>query len=359
MAHGLTSKDAMFSANGITPWHQLGVVLEGVPTEEEAIKLANFDFTVGVRPLYIPSGDGFNVTHVPSQVGQAVVRNEDGHVYAIVGGRFTLALQPADTIRWFRTSFGDLVTLETAGTLLDRTRCFASGQVKDHDLRAEIVKGDEVRRYVMLAHGYASDFSYFAGPTDIRPVCKNTVGAAISEGSMFKIRHTKSAAIRLENVGKTLAKFIEAFHKNVEAWRHLAKVRFTEEEAKTYISEIFPKPKKTKADVYAPPAGVALLDDLLGAKAEAAEKEADECDEIIDRVWNEVMELHESGMGADIPGVRGSYWGLYNAAVEYKQYVQGRGDAGLTDKRLAAVAFGSTWNQMAVQKALDFAKYGS
>ena len=57
----------------------------------------------------------------------------------------------------------------------------------------------------------------------------------------------------------------------------------------------------------------------------------------------------ETGKGADIAGVRGTYWGAYNALSEYLNYTKGRNG----NNRMDSLWFGQ--NKTMSQKALDTA----
>jgi hypothetical protein len=52
MPSEILENDFMFSGRGIVPWHEIGVVLDGVLTSEEAIKAAKLTWTVEQSPVY-------------------------------------------------------------------------------------------------------------------------------------------------------------------------------------------------------------------------------------------------------------------------------------------------------------------
>ena len=62
-----------------------------------------------------------------------------------------------------------------------------------------------------------------------------------------------------------------------------------------------------------------------------------------------VTQLFETGKGSDIAGVRGTYWGAYNALTEYLNYSKGRNE----NNRMDSLWFGQ--NKTMSQKALDTA----
>ena len=52
MPSGITATDGMMYT-GATPWHKLGVQLDGEATAAEAIAAAQMDWTVITKPVYV------------------------------------------------------------------------------------------------------------------------------------------------------------------------------------------------------------------------------------------------------------------------------------------------------------------
>ncbi|GHU30274.1 hypothetical protein FACS1894172_03210 [Spirochaetia bacterium] len=52
MASGIMENDWMFSGRGVVPWHEIGTVLDGVPSSREAIKAAKLEWTVNQTPVF-------------------------------------------------------------------------------------------------------------------------------------------------------------------------------------------------------------------------------------------------------------------------------------------------------------------
>ena len=65
MAHELNfnqlNKTWSFASNAQKAWHDLGQVVDGAMTAEEAIKLANLDYTVEKADVFMKSQDDTNV----------------------------------------------------------------------------------------------------------------------------------------------------------------------------------------------------------------------------------------------------------------------------------------------------------
>ena len=113
MAHGITEKDTMFSANGIRPWHGLGTVIQDCPNSEEAIRLANLGWDVIQEPVYLSDG-----SEVPSYL--ANIRNDTHDVLGMDRGKYTISqnkecFQFVDNL--IQNTKGIECKYETAGSL--------------------------------------------------------------------------------------------------------------------------------------------------------------------------------------------------------------------------------------------------
>jgi hypothetical protein len=255
------------------------------------------------------------------------------------------------------------------------------------DSHADIVPGDTNYQHLLLANGHDGTMAIHVGRVRTRVVCANTLRGALDEGTTMRVRHTASASETLDDIRDVMRAEHAAFAKDCEAYRELARCQVTSARLREYVKAVFPasfkRPEEYKraktvggkvwraeesaakhsGPAYVPPTGASLLDDLLGASEPvASEASAIEAasDDLISPIYDRMVELVETGRGSDIPGVRGTMWGAYNAAVEYVQYEAGRGAPGFNDKRADSMLFGTgaTANGLALQKALDFAKYG-
>ena len=96
---------------------------------------------------------------------------------------------------------------------------------------------------------------------------------------------------------------------------------------------------------------------LSNAKSASAfyEVEGDRSDEAsYSTTKKRIVELFEGGRGTDIQGVKGSWWGLYNAVIEYLDYHKGRE----LNNRLNAVFYGDSMKKSvkALELALDMSQ---
>lgn len=93
----------------------------------------------------------------------------------------------------------------------------------------------------------------------------------------------------------------------------------------------------------------ALVTQLLGGvpRQEVVEQQLKDS-----RTLDTIRELFETGIGSDLPGSRGTYWGAYNAVTEFTTHHRGRSD----ENRLAAqLGDGAAINRRALTEAIKLA----
>ena len=368
MAHELGTTDTMFSVRE-TPWHKLGRVVHNAPTTADAIKLAGLDWKVSKAPMFLADG-----TAVDPKIATAVRRDTDGRILGVVGPRYE-PWQNESAFAWFDPflAAGE-ASLETAGSLRDGKRVWVLARIGHNgDSHAAIVPGDEVVNHMLIANGHDGSLAIHVGRVRTRVVCANTLRGALGEGSTLRVRHTKSAKETLDDVRDLMRAEHDAFSKDVEAFKGLARKQVTKASLREYVQSVFPDSFKSKEErdrarkskgvvgkVWTPPTGGSLVNDLLGSAPVGGDDYAAQIEEVGSEILDRVTQLVETGMGASIPGVRGTMWGAYNAVAEYLQYEAGRGDRGATEKRMDSMVFGgaATKNALALQKALGFGQYG-
>jgi len=301
---------------GSEPWHGLGEKLEDAPTISEAITASGLDWEVGTKDLITKDG-----VDVPAR---ATYRKSDGSILGVVGPRY-VPLQNKDAFEWFQP-FIDAgeCSLHTGGSLSGGQKVWALAQLNRDP--SEIVKGDEVQKFILLSNSHDGTTAIRVGYTPIRVVCVNTLAFAHkhNDSQLLRIRHTRSAATNLDNVRDIMDNINAQFEATAEQFRFLASRDFNQNDVKKYV--------KT----------------LLGC-----EKTVD--DDLKTRTSNTIRKVMETieGPKQDIPGVRGTWWAAYNGFNEYLNYEKGR----TTNNRVESLWFGQngTANQRALALATEYA----
>ncbi len=132
---------------------------------------------------------------------------------------------------------------------------------------------------------------------------------------------------RLEEVGKLIAEVNAAYAKAAEAFRQLAHVQVKSEAMLgQYLAALFPRSRAQEHAFATPPK------------------------------WEVVKRLFETREDLQLPGVRGTWWGAYNAVTAFEDYRKARDET--ADKRLDRVWFGrgADLKLRALDKALEMAK---
>lgn len=296
---------------GEPAWHGLGTVLESAPTIEEGIVAAGLDWNVTLADLvlkdeaHLVCNEGDAGDEEPRSIpARVTIRTSDNSILGVVGPEF-LPLQNIDAFKFFQPFIDDgSAKLEAAGSLRNGRRVWVLASIKQ---AAEVIAGDEVRNYVLLAHGHDGSLAIRVGFTMVRVVCANTLSASLDDdkSKLIRINHRKHAAKSLELVQGAMKLASQSFEANVETFKELARRDCTEALLKSYTREVF---------------GVGNANDEDASK----------------RIVASVLRLFESGRGTDIAGVRGTLWGAYNAVTEYLTHERGK----TADARVESAWFG-------------------
>lgn len=326
MAHLLEmigGKAQMFSVQK-TPWHGLGIILDQPPTAEDAIVAAGLNWEVEKKQSMFMDSHGL-LRNVDDQF--AVVRKTDQKLLGNAGKTWQ-PLQNKDAFKFFDpfVQAGE-ATYETAGSLEDGKRIWIMAKVKRQVI--EVVKGDEVEKFILLTNTHKAGCAVTGGLTPIRVVCNNTLtGAMMSKSSrLFRATHSHQMIQRLEDIQATIAQADKAFEQAADAYRMFAKKSLTKNIIEAFLSQTF------EFSINSDP-----------KKVSSREKSWEQ------KQTENIIRLMETGRGSDIKGVKGTVWGLYNAATEYISHEQGKNQ----DQRLKSAWFGAgmQMNERAFKSAL-------
>lgn len=300
MAHNLNinptnGKAAFASGNNQVAWHNLGQVVEGAMTAEQAIKLALLDYEVGLKPATIDVDKNFSIV-VPNNF--VTYRKDTNMPFGVVGNRYKI-VQNNEAFNFFDAIVGgDMAMYETAGALGNGERIFVSAKMPDF---IRIAGTDDLTEvYVLLTSSHDGSGSIIAAVTPVRVVCQNTLNAALGNTiSRVAIRHTTNAKKKLEEAHKLMGishKFVEELN---ECFNVLAKKKITDEQVRSLIEELFKSGKKEEVE-----------------GDENKEKESTRILNIRNKVW----EGYQEGVGQS--SIIGTAWGAYNGITHYLDHTQ-------------------------------------
>lgn len=344
MAHKLSFNNgkAEMAYSGETPWHNLGTRVEGLQTAVDMLRHAGLLWTVGTYPIYSALD---SVNAVP---GFRAIHREDNHkVLGIVSDRYA----PIQN-----TQAGDMMDalvaegnahVEVAGALDDGQRLWMLAHIPAD---FEVVKGDTVKPYVLLAWGHDGKHGLAAKLTPIRVVCDNTLTSALgdkwSKTADVYVKHTKTAVLRIEEAQRALGLIRTQVEQTAEAYQALAAKRLTADQAAGYFSTVFPQPDES---IVRGPAN----------KAPDARAHSERYEEAVER-WiaqqERLGQLYHEGAGSEM--ATGTAWGAYNAVTEYVDHVYPVLQSGkVSQARLQSAVLGSYADVKgrALQEALTLA----
>jgi phage/plasmid-like protein (TIGR03299 family) len=306
MAHQIYDGRMMYA--GETPWHGLGTALPANVTWAEAKELVGF-YEAIERPLFVP-GRGEELPDV-----KALVAGDDGRYLATVGIDYGVVQfdQLAEAV--MQACQGEAV-FHTAGLLGDRgERGFLTGELKRGAIK---VDRDEspLRPYFMAHTGHTGMHAASLVNCTTRPVCANTVGAALSERGGFRatIRHTSNADQAVKAAGLAFAKMVKGFEKFGELANLMARTNFSDLQFSRVLDDVAPMPNL----------------EVAGKRAvENAESKR-----------GRLTALNQGAMkGAS--GITGTAWGAFQAVTEYADHHAPRMLTADSGARLNSIVFGS------------------
>jgi len=219
MAHEveiINGKGQMFSGEGLTPWHSLGNVIEGLATAEEALKLAGLDWTVELQQLFMAAPDG-TLAMVPDRF--STTRSSDNKSLGIVSAGYHV-YQNVEAFSFLNaitdTGSGDAV-FSTAGSLFGGARTFMTLKIGDG---FTVGDNDAHDLYLMVTNSHDGSQAFTASATPIRAVCNNTVTLGLKEAkTKWTLRHKTQLDGKVHEAREALEmafKYEDAFAKEVE-----------------------------------------------------------------------------------------------------------------------------------------------
>lgn len=317
MAHDLMTrngKTAMFVVGDRdAAWHRLGQRTPNAVSWADAVRLADLDWSVVKKQMYARNPLG-KVVETPQF---ATFRTDDGAYLGCVGEGYQL-IQNSDMFTHVDAFLeaADGAHYESAGALGDGERIWCLARIPEADY--VIDGGDEHKAFLMCANSHDGSMSFLMKLVDTRVVCANTLAVAIGEnGASFRIRHTASAKVRMEEAKQVMQSVKREAIGLKTKMLALAERKVTRESVESIFDRLFPKPKDEKAST-------SRRDGTLA----------------------QVLELYEANDANAYPSVKGTGYNLLNAVTEFADhYRTARGNGSAPEQvavaRAESALFGS------------------
>lgn len=312
----------MFSVKE-TPWHGLGSVINEAPTIQEGITLAGLAWDVVVQSLLRP--DNTNV----DDFAKVFVRSDTNATLAVVGPN-THPLQNSHAFDFFQPFLDNKeCSLETAGSLDEGRKIWVMAKIQRPN--SEIVKGDEVVKFVLLSNSHDGTTAVRVGYTPIRVVCANTLAMAHADkaSKLIRVRHSKEVKNNVDNIRDIMNVADEAFEATAEQYRFLASRQINQADLRKYVKLVF---KLDEDDKKVSTRSINVLNEILKSHTdkiqlaqvrELVANMEDEKRKESESILGSVLANMEIGRGTDNMASRGTYWTAYNAVNEYLNYSKG------------------------------------
>lgn len=286
MAHNLYQNKMAFA--GEIPWHGLGTQFSEPFTTAQAIEAAGLGYEVTRENVYrLFNGQPIEVP------GKFVTINQDNQeILGLVGDRYEI-VQNRDAFGWFDEIAKETgARFTTAGALGVGERIWLMATLPDN---MTPLFGDEIKKNCLLTNTHDGSGAVTIRFTPIRVVCQNTLTASMRGSKEFiSLKHTESVRGRLQQTAMIVKEMNNHFTRLGETFNEMASLLIDDEWIEAYEERLFgPRPTQDASGVS-------------------------------QAVWQRRVNGFESrlsgGMGVDIPGVKGTRWGAYNAAVEWADY---------------------------------------
>ena len=294
---------------GEVPWHGLGTPVPKGATAEQMIRAAGLDWEVDSRP----ARGAREINKKKEYSRYEMVRlprprmDEQEVLLGVVSRRYQ-PLQNTEAFGFFDPIVEDgKAYFETAGALGEGERIWVMAKMPK---AIEIVRGDECTKYLLLSNTHSGDGSVIVKFTAVRVVCQNTLMLAMDDGQKaYRVRHSKQMQFRLDELAQFLSITQKVFLEAEKLFRQMARVQMTEERLEHYFEAVFPR--------------------SAGQKRSGKRPER----------WDSVREVFETQEDLQMPGVRGTLWGAYNAITRFEDYKQPQQEE-QPDQRLERIWFG-------------------
>lgn len=295
MAHGIETSFYV----GETPWHGLGVKLDGNSTVEQAVEASGLGWDVELVPLVTADAG-------EAAPARAVRGATDRRVLGVVGPAYH-SLQNRSAFTWFEPFLdAGLARMHTGGSLHGGKKVWLLAEIQRDPI--EVGPDDRIGKFVLLSNSHDGTTSVRVGFTPVRIVCANTLALAHADragSKLIRVRHTRRLADNLDAIHEVVNLADQAFTATAEQYRRLRDRGVNQNDLAKYVCQVF---------------------EIDGAALNGQQR----------RILESCFRLFEEGPGAREAGA--NLWGAYNSVTAYLSYERGNGQ----DSRLNSLWFGAS-----------------
>lgn len=297
-------------ARPVAIWNTVGTKVEGAMTAQEALTKGGLDWEVKLQPVKT-TFEGKSIV-IPGKF--APVRMSDGRPLGVVGASYR-PVQNIAALNFMDDIIGrGEAVYETVGNLGNGSLIWMLAKIPTSSTAV-----DPIERYLLMSTSHNGVSPVMVAAIDFRIWCANQIQAAIRKAkNKFRIRHTTNVELKMTEARKAFDGSVKYFNSMDEIFAKLKEIKFTELQL------------------------LALVEKVFAAEVADAEDRSKRQLTRLEGIQEQVINLSHSGMGTDLPGVKGTAWGAYNAVTEYLDHytvIKGSKKAGSAEERL----LGSQW----------------
>jgi phage/plasmid-like protein (TIGR03299 family) len=296
--------------NNQNAWHNLGIVKDTPEPARIAFASAKADFTVLRHPIYRSTeadddSDSFEAEVIP---GFSVLqRNDNGAALHVATSTYEV-IQTESMISLLEVLHED-IEMDSVVVLDEGRRVAASAKILD--CSGDVLPGDTVETHLTVANSFNGTISFSVLFSPFRVECSNMLAAAMhyaeNTNRILRIKHTKGAKALIERIPAAIDLQRRSITTQVEALQAMAATPCLSSQFRDYCQNVF----ATQL--------AGTVNDVRGDDTTARPKTLDDLP-----YWGNLQRLYDDGIGFDIPGVRGSYWGAYQAISQFLTHEAGR-----------------------------------
>lgn len=223
-------------------WNILGKDVDRAKTAEEAIRMAELDYEVGLGEVYAKLDEvtaerlGTEASQVPHTF--ATYRKDNGEAFSAVGRRYEV-VQNRDVFKFFDIFIQEEKAIfDQAGSLGNGAIVFIAAKLSN-TVKIQGMPNEIIETYLLLINSHDGSTNVRAILTPMRITCWNMLPAIGTGIGSISIKHTLSAHNKLEDaqqVMKTIDSFIA---QTSELYSKLATINVTDAEVRDLYNRVF------------------------------------------------------------------------------------------------------------------------
>ena len=328
MAHNLLGQ-RFYNRSSKPAWHRLGLNAGDTDyrTAREAVEAIGGIYHVEKREITFPLSGVATPTGYSFIVRSPIAEDPHERIFGTPVPNDYEIITPDQAVTIYDESVKDAsgrtAPVETAGVLGKGERLFITTRLPF----TMSIRGDEVVSYLLFDNPMAHGNAAAAYVTPVRTVCQNTLIAGVAEASeKRKIPHHKGAArVMAEWLAGIYERALAASGILQDAYNKLAQTRINEDQVQWVVDALYPDPKQPS------------FKDTATRSMEDREKWYEYGLGYAQQQRKLVKDLYNGkGVGMDTDAVKGTAFGLYNAAAEFESYRRSRGGEDKSTESLIA-----------------------